>query len=518
MARFALAEQAVLLSPDDHVAVARADLSAGLELDGPNGSFQLIEPVPRGHKLAVRAAAAGEAVRKYGQVIGFATADIPPGAWVHAHNLGFGPGELNLDYEVGVDVQPVEPLPPEQRARFLGYARPDGRVGTRNYLAVIATVNCAASVVSAIAARFAGCEHSYSDFHGVIPLTHKGGCGGRQGWETELLQRTLAGFAKHPNVGAYILVGLGCEGNQMAHLIERGGLLRLDVGDRPAPPRILIQEAGGTQRSIDAGVAAVERLLPQVAAARRTEQTADKLALALQCGGSDGLSGITANPAVGVAADELVRHGGIVVLGETPEIYGAEHLLIRRAVSRAVADKLLRQIDWWREYTRNNGFTIDNNPAPGNWEGGLTTIFEKSLGAVAKSGRSPLVAVYDYAEPCVVSGLGHMDSPGYDPVSVTGQVAGGCNLIVFTTGRGSCFGFKPTPVLKVASNTPMYERMEPDMDINAGGIFTGETTVREVGLRIFERLLRLASGEASKSEALGVGSEEFNPWIIGCTM
>ncbi len=456
------------------------------------------------------------AVRKYGQVIGFASTPIPAGAWVHTHNLTFGAGELQHDYGVGSEAHPLEPV--AQRATFRGYRRSDGRVGTRNYLAVVATVNCSAGVVQGIVRRFEGIEREYSDFDGVIPIVHKGGCGGKPGWELELLQRTLAGFAKHPNVGAYVLVGLGCEGNQMADFIETGGLVRLEADPSTPPPAIIMQEVGGTRAAIEAGVAAVTDLLPKVAAARREEVSAEYLTVGLQCGGSDALSGITANPAVGYAADLLVRHGGTAVLGETPEIYGAEHLLTRRAVSPEVADKLLERIAWWKDYTSRQGFTIDNNPAPGNKEGGLTTIFEKSLGAVAKAGTAPLSAVVEYAEPIRVRGLVHMDTPGYDPVSTTGQVAGGCNLVVFTTGRGTCFGFKPSPVLKIATNTPMYRVMAADMDINAGTAFDGTETVAEVGQRIFERLLTLASGEASLSEAQGLGTEEFNPWILGCTM
>ncbi|MCC7492681.1 MAG: altronate dehydratase [Fimbriimonadaceae bacterium] len=506
----------LLLHPSDDVAVARYDLAAAEPLEGlPGGPTG---PVPRGHKVALRAVGAGQPVRKYGQVIGYAETAIAAGEWVHTHNLGFGSGEIERDFAVGRAAQPLPPLEPGAERYFDGYLRSDGRAGTRNYLAVIATVNCAANVCQAIARRFGDVRRQYPAIDGVLPLVHKGGCGGKPGWELELLQRTLAGFAKHPNVAGYVLVGLGCEGNQLADFIATGGLVRLEVTPRERPAAILMQEIGGTQRAIDAGVAAVERLLPAAAACRRTRQPASKLALGLQCGGSDGLSGITANPALGVCADELVRQGAVVVLGETPEVYGAEHLLTRRAISPVVAQKLLARIAWWKEYTAASGFCIDNNPAPGNKEGGLTTIFEKSLGAVAKAGSAPLSAVYEYAEPCTVPGLGHMDTPGYDPVSATGQVAGGCNLIVFTTGRGSCFGFKPAPVLKVATNTPLYQRMEPDMDLNAGGIFDGTTTVREVGLRIFERLLTLASGEASKSEAQGLGDEEFNPWIIGCTM
>ncbi|NUP98787.1 MAG: altronate dehydratase [Armatimonadetes bacterium] len=518
MTSAALSELALQLHPHDHVAVAREDLPAGLRLAAADRVIEVRQEVPRGHKLALGAVNVGAPVRKYGQIIGFATAPIAPGDWVHTHNLGFGAGELQLDYAVGSEATPFPLLPAAERASFAGYQRSDGRVGTRNYLAVVSTVNCAANVAVAIARRFEGVEREHSNFDGVLPVVHKGGCGGKPGWELELLQRTLAGFARHPNVGAYVLVGLGCEGNQMADFIETGGLLQLEAAPGERPPAVIMQEVGGTQAAIDQGVDAVARLLPRVAAQERTTQPASKLVVGMQCGGSDGLSGITANPALGVCSDEIVRHGGTSVLSETPEIYGAEHLLTRRAVNPEVAARLLERIAWWKDYTARSGFTIDNNPAPGNKDGGLTTIFEKSLGAVAKGGSAPLSAVYQYAEPIAGPGFVYMDTPGYDPVSTTGQVAGGCNLVVFTTGRGSCFGFKPAPVLKIATNTPMYERMEADMDLNAGTIFEGRETVHEAGLRIFARLLRLASGEASKSEAQGLGIEEFNPWLIGCTM
>ncbi len=514
-----LSELAVLLHPHDDVAVARRDLLAGTRLTWLTTAVTVGQDVPAGHKLALSPVATGQPVRKYDQVIGYATQDIRPGDYVHLHNLGFGSGEVAHDLAVGSAVRPVAVLPVEQQATFEGYLRADGRVGTRNYLAVVATVNCSSGVAHAIARRFDDVARQQPNLDGVLALTTKGGCGGKPGWETELFQRTLAGFAKHPNVAAYIVVGLGCEGNQMAEFIETGGLLRLDVGPYDRPPTIVMQEVGGTQAAIDQGVRAIEALIPAAAACRRTTQPASRLTLALECGGSDALSGITANPAVGACVDELVRHGGTAVLGETPEVYGAEHLLTRRAVSPAVADKLMERIAWWKHYTATNGFSIDNNPAPGNKDGGLTTIFEKSLGAVAKAGTTPLQAVYEYgATVAPSSGLVHMDTPGYDPVATTGQVAGGCNLVAFTTGRGSCFGFKPAPVLKIATNTSMYERMRADMDINAGTIFDGQQTVAEVGQAIFERLLRLASGEASRSEAQGLGADEYNPWVIGCTM
>jgi altronate hydrolase len=503
------------LHPTDHVAVARADLAAGTALaDG----LTTRAAVARGHKVALEPVAVGQPVRKYGQIIGFATAAIAPGDWVHTHNLGFGSGELGLDYAVGSEVRPVAFVPEAQRATFQGYRRADGRVGTRNYLAVVGTSNCSAGVCTALARRFEGAADEYSDFDGVIALTTRGGCGGKPGFELELLQRTLAGCANHPNVGAYVVVGLGCEGNQLADFLVSGGLIRLDAPPAQRPPTFLMQAIGGTQATIDAAGRVIAELIPRVASARRATVGAEHLVVGLQCGGSDGLSGITANPAVGTMADELVHHGGAPVLSETPEIYGAEHLLTRRAASPEIAAKLLARIDWWRQYTARQGFTINNNPAPGNKEGGLTTIFEKSLGAVAKGGSTPLVDVIGYGEPVRARGLVFMDTPGYDPVSATGQVAGGCNLIVFTTGRGSCFGFKPAPSLKVATNTPMYEVMAADMDCNAGVIMDGAASVAQVGSELFARLLTFASGKASRSEALGLGADEFNPWIIGCTM
>src|SRR5438067_4228767 len=506
-----LAEVAVHLHPDDEVAVARVPLPPGLRVHTPYGEIRVSRLVPSGHKVALRAVGDGDAVHKYGQVIGFATAPIAPGDHVHSHNLGVG--AITHDYAIGADVRPVDVVPDAERRTFIGFRRPGGRVGTRNYVAVIATVNCSASTVRYIADRFRGdALRDYPSVDGVIALTHKGGCGARYGSrEVALLQRTLAGVARHPNVAAYVFVGLGCEINQIQDLVSAQGL------EADAPPLLVIQEEGGLLETVEAGARAVAGLLPRAAESRRETVPASELVVALQCGGSDGWSGVTANPALGRAADEVVRQGGTVVLGETTEVYGAEHLLTRRARSPEVAEKLLERIRWWERHAAMFGASIDNNPAPGNKAGGLTTIYEKSLGAIAKAGSTPLNDVVEYAERIVERGFVHMDTPGYDPVSVTGQVAGGCNIVVFTTGRGSCFGFKPAPSIKIASNSDLYAAQTPDMDVNAGRILEG-AAVEHVGGEIFEELLAVASGKPTKSELAGVGEEEFNPWIVGVTL
>jgi altronate hydrolase len=519
-------DAAVQLHPTDDVAVAKRTLPAGTRLTGRAADLTLRVLAPTGHKFALRAVAAGAPVRRYGQVIGFAKSAIEPGDHVHLHNLGLG--ELALDYAYSSDVPQVQYVPAEQRRTFMGYRRADGRSGTRNYIAVISSVNCSAHTVRAIAHHFTAEKlAAFPNVDGVIAIAHGFGCATRSGSEDYvLLQRTLAGIANHPNVGGYLLVGLGCETNQLSELI---GNYQLAWKDAPAvrrtasgggpvvappPPSLYIQDAGGVRKTVQAGIAMVEQLLPLANEYRREPLPVSGLTVALQCGGSDGWSGVSANPALGLACDELVRHGGSVVLAETPEVYGAEHLLTRRAISREVGEKLVNKIHWWERHAAAHGVEIDNNPSAGNKAGGLTTIYEKSLGAVAKAGNTPLMDVYEYAEPIRTPGFSFMDTPGYDPVGATGQAAGGCNLIVFTTGRGSCFGFKPAPSIKVATNTPMYERMSEDMDVNAGTILDG-VPMAQVGAEIFEKIIAIASGEASKSEAQGIGEEEFQPWNLG---
>ena len=517
----------VVLNPADNVCVAAHPLEAGSQINAGGRKVTLAEAVRLGHKIAISPIAAGAPVVKYGQTIGFADGPIAPGAWVHSHNLSAG--QFTRDYAKATDIPP-DPTPLADRT-FLGYPRPGRRAGTRNYIAVISTVNCSATVSRYVARRFDrdSLRREFPNVDGVVAFVHGGGCGMPfKGLNHQVLNRVMAGIAQHPNIGGYVLIGLGCETATIGSLLEEHNLVQINGRSGPIslgsagvmdgrPPVLSMQDQGGTQKTIDAAVKLVAELLPRANDVRRQPVPASQLILGTNCGGSDGNSGVTANPALGVASDLLVAAGGTVILGETTEIYGAEQLLTRRARTPAVADKLLERIGWWEWYTGLFGATPDNNPSPGNKEGGLTTIYEKSLGAVAKGGSTALAEVYQYAEQVDAPGLVVMDTPGLDAPSVTGIIAGGAQVMVFTTGRGSCFGSKPTPTIKVASNTPMYQRMRDDMDIDAGVILAGRP-VDDVGREIFERVLAVASGEPTKSEALGLGDEEFVPWNVGPTL
>jgi altronate hydrolase len=509
-------EVAIRLRVGDSVAVLKRPVKAGDKLLNGSLSVCIFQNIPAGHKIALEELPEGRPVRKYGQIIGFATALIRPGEHVHTHNLLLK--DFGRDYQFCVDCHSFNLLAPEQTRTFQGYARPGGRAGTRNYVAVISSVNCSASVSHYVRDLFRTPDfcRDYPNVDGVIAFTHKGGCAMDPGEPQQVLQRVLAGIARHPNISGYVMIGLGCETNQLDAIRSTHQLDQLRPGES-APEFMTIQAAGGVRKTVDAGVVAVRKLLGPANSLRRTTQPLSKLILAENCGGSDGNSGITANPALGVASDKLVRQGGTSVLAETPEIYGAEHLLTRRAVSREVGEQLVQLIHWWEEHVRQHHSSIDNNPSFGNKAGGLTNIFEKSLFAVAKGGQAPLAAVYKYAEPITTAGFCFMDTPGYDPVSMTGLVAGGCNIAVFTTGRGSVYGCKPAPCIKVATNTPLYDWMEEDMDINAGTILEGKETVEQVGERIFEKILSVAGGEKTKSELAGIGDEEFAPWQLGPT-
>ncbi len=493
--------------------VALADLAAG-PLSLPDGtSVTLAGPVPRGHKLATRAVARGEAVHKYGQIIGYAGSAIAPGDHVHTHNLEYRP--VAADVAVGSRRTPTLYVPEAQRATFLGYRRANGKVGTRNYLGIVSSVNCSATVAKLIASRAETLAAGFPGVDGIVPLTHTGGCGtggpGHEGFDQ--LQRTLRGYGEHPNFAGFLVIGLGCEVNQVISLASEWR-----VPDGVPVHLMTVQELGGTRATVAEGIRLIDQMLPVAAQARREPVPVSELVLAMECGGSDGYSGITANPALGHAADLVVRHGGTAMFGETPEIYGAEHILLERAVSDDVARKLVERIRWWERHVEQDGSSLDNNPSPGNKAGGLTTILEKSLGAIAKGGTSELCDVVRYAERPHTKGLVYMDTPGYDPVNATGLVAGGATVLCFTTGRGSVFGSRPTPCLKLATNSELYRRMTDDMDLNCGPIADGESTVEEMGQRIFDLVLATASGQRTQSEELGFGLEEFVPWQLGATL
>ncbi len=498
----------IRLSARDNVAVAREAVPAGTVVD--DGIITLDE-IPSGHKIALEPIGMGQPVLKYGQVIGTASAPIEAGQHVHLQNLAMQDSEV--DHAIGADSRETPLLPEAERATFQGYLRDNGKMGTRNYIAIISSVNCSATVCRAVADHFnnKGGLKDYPNVDGVVPITHGGGCAlSTQHIGYDYLTRTLAGYAAHPNFAAVIMVGLGCETNQIS-LIKK----RYDLNEGPTFRSFSLQEIGGTRRSVDHAIALINEMLPAANAVKRTKLPLSGITLALECGGSDGYSGISANPALGHAADLLVQNGGTAVLAETPEIYGAEHLLLRRAVSEAVGQKLLDRIEWWREYTSRNDMELNNNPSHGNKAGGLTTILEKSLGAVAKGGSMPMEAVYEYAEPIDKTGFVFMDTPGYDPVAVTGQIAGGCNMLVFTTGRGSCSGWKPVPTIKVATNSAMARHMDDDMDIDCGTIVEGSESIEEAGERIFRKIVAIASGEQSQSEIHDYGDFEFVPWHIG---
>ncbi|HET7502754.1 MAG TPA: altronate dehydratase family protein [Kofleriaceae bacterium] len=504
------------LHVDDDVVIAKQRLAAGTLIETDDGPVALAVDVPAGHKIAARTRRAGEPVRRYGQIIGFATAAIAPGEHVHRHNLGAG--ALDQRFEATVDARPTRYRPAAELRTFDGYLRADGRVGTRNYVLVIPSVNCSATVARMVGERFREVSRDYPNVDGVVALSHKSGCGlVSQGDDHRMLQRVLAGYANHPNVGAAVFVSLGCEVNQPEPLVQLSRSAALPADTAPRLPVVIIQREGGTRKAVEATVAEIARLLPQVNAARRTPRPASELVVATNCGGSDSYSGITANPALGWAMDEVVRQGGTAMLAETPEIHGAEQLLVRRARSEAVANKLLARIAWWEAHLARHGARTDHNPSPGNVAGGITTVYEKALGGVAKAGTTQLVDVIEYAERVKERGLVFMDTPGYDPVSVTGLVAGGANLICFTTGRGSVFGCRPTPSIKLATSSTLYRHMTEDMDLDCGTILDG-ASISDVGQQILDEIFAVASGKRTKSELLDIGSEEFAPWQLGPTL
>ncbi len=498
----------IRLHANDDVLIATQQLLPGAVVESE--SLTVRDLIPPGHKVAAHDIKSGDAVHRYNQIIGFATADIAAGQHIHAHNLGMG--EFERDYGIGQGRHEAQKV--AQPATFMGYKRPNGKVGTRNYIAVISSVNCSATVTRAIASHFSKEQlAAYPNIDGVIALPHPLGCGINVAGEgMQILRRTMVGYAKHPNFAGVLFVGLGCEQNQIAPLVEMIG-----AHEPGMLQKLIMQEEGGTTAAIKKGIVQVSEMLERANAYTREEVSVSHLIVGLNCGGSDGYSGITANPALGGASDLLVAHGATTVLSETPEIYGAEHLLTRRAASPEIAEKLIGRIDWWKEYTSRSGSQMDNNPSVGNKAGGLTTILEKSLGAVAKGGTSTLNGVFLFAEQIDAKGFVYMDTPGYDPVSATGQAAGGAQIICFTTGRGSAFGCAGVPTIKLATNNALYERMRDDMDVNCGDLITG-VPMPLISQRIFDAIIRYASGEKVRSEELGYGNDEFLPWQVGAVM
>jgi altronate hydrolase/galactarate dehydratase len=500
--------QTIRLHNDDNVVIALSDLAQGSSLNAFD--VTLLNYIPRGHKVAIKQIGKGENIIRYGQIIGQATQPIAVGEHIHVQNMGMG--EHLQDYAFSQNSKSLPSISPSRT--FNGYHRQNGKVGTRNYLGILTSVNCAGSVARFIeeAANKTDFLKAYPNIDGIVPIVHSTGCGmSSQGEGYQTLHRTLTGYAQNPNFGGILLVGLGCEVLQVSSLVE---------GKEPSAAfrYMTIQSEGGTRKTIEKGLQELHLLAEEANKAERSPAPVSEIMVGMQCGGSDGYSGITANPALGYASDLLVRHGGTTILSETSEVYGAEHLLTRRAVSKEVGQKLINRIYWWEDYCARNGGEMDNNPSPGNKNGGLTTILEKSLGAVAKSGSAPLTDVYLFAEPITKKGFVFMDSPGFDPCSVTGQVASGANMIIFTTGRGSVSGYKPTPCIKLATNTEMYSRLQEDMDLNCGDIVSSGVTIEEKGHELFELIIRIASGEETKSEALGFGGAEFVPWQIGAVM
>ena len=498
----------IRLDPADNVVVARVEIAAGTPIESEG--VTALHEVPLGHKIATRALAKGEPILKYNTIIGFAGADIAPGAWMHSHNVLMD--DFQKDYRFGQDYRPTELLPPERRATFQGIRRADGRVATRNYIGVFITVNCSATVARRIANYFD--EERLADYpnvDGVIPFVHEQGCGMElTGEPMDLLRRTLAGYIRHPNMAGALVCSLGCERNNLARFFEEQSLATGKMLQS-----VTLQQVGGTAAAIEEGKALIRGMLAEANRVTRESCSAEHITVGLQCGGSDGFSGLSANPALGKAVDILVRHGGTAILSETPELYGVEHTLTARAKTPEIGRKFVERIQWWLDYNRGRDTQINGRVSPGNNAGGLANIIEKALGGAKKGGSSGINEVYRYAEPVTEHGLVIMDTPGYDPVSATGQIAGGANLVCFTTGRGSCFGSFPAPTVKLATNTPMYQRMSGDMDVNCGSVIDGSATLDEMGEVIFRKLLAVASGEKSKSEALGVGEDEFVPWPIG---
>lgn len=493
-------EYAIIVDPNDNVAVVKKSTFSDLEVVLPNGkTVQVRGAVPPGHRFATRDISAGEFVLQFGQPIGTSLGIRSGEQITHSNMTNDVP--IVRDLPENLHTPAPDYLPVDERGTFMGYKRPDGRVGTRNYVLIVPTSMCAsheAQQISTIAEFTLYSREKYPNVDGVVAIPHNKGCGCQEGSTIDVMLRTLSNYADHPNVGGVILIDLGCEKTNLAQ-VERYLLKREKSFDKPVA-KIGIQDVGGTQAAIQQGLKEVEALLPKVNLTSREEVPVSELVLGVKCGGSDGFSGISANPSLGRAADMLVRSGGTVLITEVPEFCGAEHLLAYRAKDVETGRAVYRMVDWYKEYASKFGAVLNNNPSPGNIAGGLLNITIKSLGAIAKAGTTRIEGVVEYAETPTNRGVNLMQGPGYDQESTPGLVAAGATVVVFTTGRGTTIGNAIAPVIKLASNSPVFARMSQDLDLSAGGVIDGTETIDQVGKRVFERVCEVAGGLQAKAE------------------
>ncbi|MGH9882279.1 MAG: UxaA family hydrolase [Pyrinomonadaceae bacterium] len=507
----AVSEYAIIVNHADNVAVVKRETFPELEVAMSDGRMvQIQDVVPPGHRFATRNIPEGEFVLQFGQPIG-TSLGIREGEQITHQNMSNDvPIVRNLP--VNLSTPPPDYISPKERPTFLGFRRPDGRTGTRNFVLIVPTSMCAsheAQQISTIAEYTLYNREKYPNVDGVVAIPHNKGCGCQDGSTIDVMMRTLSNYADHPNVGGVILIDLGCEKTNLAQ-VEKYLLKREKSFNKPVA-KIGIQEVGGTQAAIERGLREVERMLPEVNRTSREEVSISELVLGVKCGGSDGFSGISANPSLGSAADMLVRCGGTVLITEVPEFCGAEHILANRAKDVETGRAIYRLVDWYKEYASKFGAVLNQNPSPGNAAGGLLNITIKSLGAIAKAGTTRVEGVVEYAETPKQRGLNLMQGPGYDQESTPGLVAAGATIIVFTTGRGTTIGNAIAPVVKLVSNTPVFERMSNDLDLSAGGVIDGTETIQEVGGRVFEHVRRVASGEVS-AKAEEHKHREFQFW------
>jgi altronate hydrolase len=502
---------AIIVDPSDNLAVVKGPTAPGLEMALPSGRrIRLRAAVPAGHRFATRDIDAGEFVLQYGQPIG-TSLGIREGDLISHDNMT---DDVPVVRDLPEDLRTPPPvyIPERERATFRGFRRRDGRVGTRNFVLIVPTSMCAsheAQQISLMAEFLHYSRERYANVDGVVAIPHNKGCGCQDGSTIDVMLRTLSNYADHPNVGGVVLMDLGCEKTNLER-VEKYLLNREKAFDKPVA-KIGIQEVGGTQAAIERGLREVELMLPEVNRAVREEVSVSELVMGVKCGGSDGFSGISANPSLGRAADTLVRSGGTVLITEVPEFCGAEHIIARRAKDAATGRDVYRVIDWYKDYASKFGAVLNQNPSPGNVAGGLLNITIKSLGAMSKAGTTRVEGVVDYAETPKARGLHLMQGPGYDQESTPGLVAAGATVVVFTTGRGTTIGNAIAPVVKLASNSAVFERMSRDIDLSAGGVIDGTETIDEVGARVFEHVRRVASGEVP-AKAEEHKHREFQFW------